>query len=341
MHSTRTFVITVSNDRVSCRARTLNRNFAHAAAVIVHVPTVAWQPLAIVTSCLEQLDVDKSVNDKSARRLDQCDVTALRSGWFGVATDVPHSEVELQTEFKSLTAAHSGSNTNQHTDWTLGATCIISKRSVYAPHLVQSVRLHLYKYRGADNAHWISKNKMTARAVQGELCGANFHANIANVWVSCYNTRSARVLFVQHPREQGEWLRQNRIIRPAPSGAGRTTPSQPGHYPLNIQLQPWEFVAVYGEHIKSLLDWAYLGRWNLNWSKIVFVLLLHTRQAGLILPATSCPFYISLYISECQPLPLREGWSDKWKRDNRWTSNNRKYKDYVYRKMLVQEYLKK
>ena len=24
------------------------------------------------------------------------------------------------------------------------------------------------------------------------------------------------------------------IIRPAPSGAGRTTPSQPGHYPLNV-----------------------------------------------------------------------------------------------------------
>ena len=30
--------------------------------------------------------------------------------------------------------------------------------------------------------------------------------------VSCYNgnnDRAARVLFVQHPREQGEWLRQN------------------------------------------------------------------------------------------------------------------------------------
>ena len=33
-----------------------------------------------------------------------------------------------------------------------------------------------------------------------------------NLWVSCYNgnnDRSARVLFVQHPWEQGEWLRQN------------------------------------------------------------------------------------------------------------------------------------
>ena len=42
----------------------------------------------------------------------------------GVPTGVPHSEVELQTEFKSFTAAHLGSNTNQHTDWTLGTTYI-------------------------------------------------------------------------------------------------------------------------------------------------------------------------------------------------------------------------
>ena len=46
---------------------------------------------------------------------------------------------------------------------------------------------------------------MAATAVQWELCGMNFHQNIANLWVSCYNgnnDRSARVLFVQHPREQ-------------------------------------------------------------------------------------------------------------------------------------------
>ena len=59
--------------------------------------------------------VDKSVNDNSARRLDYCDVIASRSG-FGVPTCVPHSEVELQTEFKSFTEARLGSNTNQHTD---------------------------------------------------------------------------------------------------------------------------------------------------------------------------------------------------------------------------------
>ena len=59
--------------------------------------------------------VDKCINDNSARRLDHCDVIASRSR-FGVPTGVPHSEVELQTEFKSFTAAHLGSNTNQHTD---------------------------------------------------------------------------------------------------------------------------------------------------------------------------------------------------------------------------------
>ena len=154
--------------------------------------------------------VDKSVNDNSARRFDHSDIIASRSG-FGVATGVPHSEVELQTKFKSFTAAHLGSNTNQHTDWTLGGTCIKSSRSVYAPHLVQSVRLHSFKYRGDDNAHWISKNKMAATAVQLELCGTNFRENIANLWVLCCNgnnDRSAPVLFVQHPQEQGEWLRQ-------------------------------------------------------------------------------------------------------------------------------------
>ena len=56
---------------------------------------------------------DKSVNNDSACRLDHCDVIASRSG-FGVLTGVPHSEVELQTEFKSFTAVHLGSNTNQH-----------------------------------------------------------------------------------------------------------------------------------------------------------------------------------------------------------------------------------
>ena len=136
-----------------------------AAAVIV---TRAHCYLTVAGHCDVMLGtikfVDKSVNDNSPRRLHHCDVIASHNGC-GVPTGVPHSEVELQTEFKSFIAAHLGSNTNQHTDWILGSTCIKSSRTVYAPHLVQSVRLPLFKYRGGDNAHWISKIKMAATAV--------------------------------------------------------------------------------------------------------------------------------------------------------------------------------
>ena len=130
-----------------------------AAAVIV---TRAHCCLTAAGHCYVMLGtikfVDKSVND-SARRLDHCDIIASRSG-FGVPTGVPHSEVELQTAFKLFKAAYLGSNTNQHADWTRGGTCIKSSRSVYAPHLVQSVWLLLSKYRGGDNANWISKKKI-------------------------------------------------------------------------------------------------------------------------------------------------------------------------------------
>ena len=175
-----------------------------AAAVIV---TRAYCCLTAANHCCVMLGTikfnDKSVNDNSACRLDHCDVIASRSG-FSVCIGVPHSEVELQTEFKSFTAAHLGSNSNQHTSWTLGSTCIKSSRSVYTPHLVQSMRLLLFKYRGGGNAHWISKNKMAATAVQWELCGTNFSENIVNLWVLWYNgnnDRSDRVSFVQHPWE--------------------------------------------------------------------------------------------------------------------------------------------
>ena len=119
-----------------------------AAAVIV---TRAHCCLTAAGLCYGMLGtikfVDKSVNDNSARRLDHCDVIDSRNR-FGGPTGVPHSKVELQTKFKSLTAALLGSNTNQHTHWTLGGTCIKSQGSVYAPHSVQSVRLLLLKYGG-------------------------------------------------------------------------------------------------------------------------------------------------------------------------------------------------
>ena len=79
-----------------------------AAAVIV---THAHCSLTAAGHCYVILGtikfVDKSVNDNGMRRLDHCDVIASGSR-LGVPTGVPHSEVELQTEFKSFTAAHLG-----------------------------------------------------------------------------------------------------------------------------------------------------------------------------------------------------------------------------------------
>ena len=87
-----------------------------AAAVVV---TRAHCCLTAAGHCYVMLGtikfVDKSVNDNSTRRLDHCDIIASRSG-FGVPTGVPHSKVEVQTEFKSSTAAHLGLSTYQHID---------------------------------------------------------------------------------------------------------------------------------------------------------------------------------------------------------------------------------
>ena len=77
MHSARTFVITVSNNRVSCRP-----HLEHlAAAVIVTRASVC---LTAADHCYVMHGrikfVDKSVNDNSARRVDHCDIIALW-GW--------------------------------------------------------------------------------------------------------------------------------------------------------------------------------------------------------------------------------------------------------------------
>ena len=44
---------------------------------------------------------------------------------------------------------------------------------------------------------------------------ARILVKLSQIWVSCYNwknNRSTRVLFVQHSREQGEWLRYARVL---------------------------------------------------------------------------------------------------------------------------------
>ena len=161
-----------------------------------------------------------------ARRLYHCDV---------IVSLAPRAEHSWHSKPNVIHGNSLGPNTRRvlHMDWK-------PNRSVNVPYLMPLVRLQLFKYGGSGNAQYISSDKMAAH-VQWELCGTNFFENIANLRVSCYdrnNDRSAQVLFVQHPMGQVEWLRQNHsgldcIIRPAPLGAGRTTPSQPGHYSLN------------------------------------------------------------------------------------------------------------
>ena len=51
------------------------------------------------------------------------------------------------------------------------------------------------------------------------------------------------------------------IIRPAPSGAGRTTPSQPGHYPLIINRQRRVYVYFRCRHAHNIaLYWINLNK---------------------------------------------------------------------------------
>ena len=168
--------------------------------------------MTIATSCLEQ-SVDKSINDNNAR-LDHCDATASRAR-FGVP------------QFNCFTAPHLGSNTNQHVDWSVGGIYFKPSRSVYAPNIIPSTQLRLSKYRGSDNAQWISMNEMAATPGSTRTF---FSETIENFWVSRYNgnnDRAARALFVKHRWAQGEWLRFDCIIRPKPSGASQTKLVQP------------------------------------------------------------------------------------------------------------------
>ena len=123
---------------------------------------------------------------------------------------MPHAKVELQTEIKSFTAAHLGSNINQHVDWTVGGTLVKSNRTVYAPDLVKSVLCIYLNIEGVTMLTGEQDGRGDGSVIA--LCGMNFRENIANLRVSCYNQnndRCAQVLFLQHPREQGKWLRQN------------------------------------------------------------------------------------------------------------------------------------
>ena len=182
--------------------------------------------------------VDKSVNDNSAHRLDHCDVIASRSGFGrgggGGGGGGGGSVCPLVCHTAKLNSKSThGLNTWRHMHQIQQVSFCPSFSTIHAIVFIQVPR--------GDNAHWISKNKMAATAVQWELCSMNFRVNIANLWVSCYNgnnDRSARVLFVQHPWEQGEWLSQNpsvtRVLTASFALLPRVMDEQHPRSPVNI-----------------------------------------------------------------------------------------------------------
>ena len=75
MHSTRTFVITVSNDRVTC-----DPHHEHLAAIVIVIRAPCC--LTAADHCYVMLGTlkfdDKSVHDNSAHRLDHCAIAPIR-----------------------------------------------------------------------------------------------------------------------------------------------------------------------------------------------------------------------------------------------------------------------
>ena len=132
--------------------------------------------------------------------------------------------------------------TNTWIAMTVGGTFVKSNRSVYAPHLVQSVLLHLFKHSGGDVAHQISMNKCPRRRLSGSytarisvkisrICEFRAIMGIMTSLLGCCcpaPLRAGRMIMSKLSLRSGF----DCIIPPAPSGAGRTTPPQPGHCPL-------------------------------------------------------------------------------------------------------------
>ena len=151
----------------------------------------------------------------------------------------------------SFTATHLDQKQTVSYIW-IESMDIKPSRSVDVPYLIQPARLQLFKY-GGDNVNRLPATSWPRRHVQWELCGTNFGEHIANLRVSCYNgnnDRSAGVLFVQHPREHGEWLCQNPRYAPVltasfallPRVLDEQHPRSPV-IPLNITRGQWVHVS--------------------------------------------------------------------------------------------------
>ena len=136
-----------------------------------------------------------------ARRLHHCDV---------IASLAPRAQQSWHSKPNVIHGNSLGLNTScvLHMDW---------KHDIKpAGQLMSFIWYHPCdcSYSSMEGVKMLNRFPATRwprRHVQWEQCGTNFGGKIANLRVSCYNgnnDRYARVLFVQHPREQGEWLCQ-------------------------------------------------------------------------------------------------------------------------------------
>ena len=180
----------------------------HVAAVLIstRVGSVTRVPLIIVTSRLEQWEVvDTSIIVKRCAK--------IRSLWrHSYAVAACRTKLTLKTKRHSrqpIGTKHKPCVTNGLKTWI----------SIPAGQLISLIWYHLCDCSCLNTEGVTMLNRFPAttwprRHVQWELCGTDIGGYIANLLISCYNgnnERSARVLFVQHLREQGEWLLQNVI----------------------------------------------------------------------------------------------------------------------------------
>ena len=172
MRSTRTSVITVRNNRVSCRPhleqklRTLLRCNRYTCALLPD-----WT-LAIVTSCLEQLNL---LTKASMITRYHCDFKASCS-------EVPCAR--WCASQRSWTPCHLQQLIWEQTNTRIERLGAHASNSAgrFMPLVYYNMWDCIFKYRRGENAHWMSKNKMAAMAVQWGLCVTNFRENMANLF---------------------------------------------------------------------------------------------------------------------------------------------------------------
>ena len=183
--------------------------------------------------------VDKSVSDDSVCRSNHCDVISPCSELRCAAHQIWTSNCAQVIHNSSFWIKHKpthGLNSWRHIHQIQHVSLFLSFCTIRAIAFI-------WIQSGWQCSLYFSKHKIAAVAVQWELCGTNVRENIANLRVSfCNGNKDFLGCCSPSTLETGRKITSKSsqrsgfdcIIRPAPSNAGRTTPSQPGHYPLNI-----------------------------------------------------------------------------------------------------------